>query len=265
MKRNRKWTSFLLIMLAAVFFFLAPRTAEAASIKNAKPKITKGQYLYDKVSLKWTKVSGAKTYEIQRREMNPKTGKYGKFKAWTKTSATSVVKKASGDYQYRVRAVKGKTCSKWSSPKRVFAAYAKILERTWEYGGFLTIKVQITNKTKSSMGLMKGLIDDTRKSEILFLDKKGKKVDTYHGDLYSGSIYTDDNYLTDEIPASKSKVIYLRSNVAYMSWYNWPMVDPTDLEHHVMKIVTRFYPNPNKENTKMKITYINKAKKCVTG
>ena len=266
MKRNWKWTSFLLIMLAAAFFFLAPRTAEAASIKNAKPKITKGQYLYDRVSLKWTKVAGAKTYEIQRREMNPKTGKFGKYKAWTKTSATSVVKKASGDYEYRVRAVKGKTSSKWSSPKRVFAAYAKILERSYEAAGYLTIKVEITNKTKSPMGLMKGLIDDTRKSEILFLDKKGKKVDTYHGDLYSGSIWTDDNYLTDEIPASKTKIIYLRTNISTMTWWDYSyLIQPSDLEHHVMKIVTRFYPNPNKENTKMKITYINKAKKCVTG
>ena len=252
-------------MFAMMFSFMASGTANAASFKNSSPKIKKAQYLYNSVSLQWSKVAGAKTYEIQRRLMNPKTGKFGKYKAWTKTSKTSIVKKATGDYQYRVRAIKGKTKSKWSSPKRVFAAYAKILDRTYEPAGYLSIKIKIFNKTKSSIGLVKGYVDDTKKSEIRFLDKKGKKVDVYHGDLYSGSVWTDDNYVTDEIPANKSKVIYLRTNINSTVWWNYPLFgEPTDLEHHVMKIVTQFYPNPHKENTKLKIIYTNNAKKSVT-
>ena len=266
MKGNRKWTSFLLVMLAAAFLFISPRTVQAASFKNSRPKITKGQYRYDKVSLTWTKVAGAKTYEIERRLMNPKTGKYGKYKMWAKTTKPSVARKASGDYQYRVRAVRGKARSKWSAPKRVFAAYAKIVDRTYEAGGFLTIKIQVTNKTKSPMGLMKGYVDESRKSDILFYDKKGKKVDSYKGDLYSGSIWSDDRYVTDEIPAMKTKVIYLRTSINSTTWWNYPIFGgPTDLEHHIMKIVTKFYPNPNKENTTMRITYIKNVKKSVTG
>ena len=264
MKAKRIWRWFLPV-LAMALFFVMPGAANAASFKDSKPTIKKAEYLYDSVSLQWTKVSGAKSYEIQRRMMNPGTGKYGSYKTWTKTSKTSVVKKATGDYQYRVRAVKGTAHSKWSSPKRVFAAYAKIMDKSYEAGGFLTIEVKITNKTKSPMGLMKGYIDDTRKSEIRFYNAKGKKVDTYHGDLYSGSIWTDDNYMTDEIPANKSKTIYLRTSISTMAWWNYPTIaDPTNLQHHGMKIVTIFYPNPNKENKQLKITYAKSAKKSVT-
>ena len=192
MSKKRIWKSLFLVMFAMMLFFMPSVTANAASFKNSKPKMKKAQYLYNSVSLQWTKVSGAKSYEIERRRMNPKTGKYGKYKLWTKTTKTSITKKTTGDYQYRVRAVKGKTYSKWSSPKRIFSACAQIVDRTYEAGGFLTIEVKITNKTKSSMGLIKGYIDDTRKSEIQFYDSNGKKIDVYHGDLYSGSIWTDD-------------------------------------------------------------------------
>ena len=255
MRRKGLWKPIFLTLAAMAIFFILPGNVRAASFKNSKPTIKKAQYLYDSVSLQWTKVSGAKSYEIQRRMMNPKTGKYGSYKVWKKTTKTSIVKKTTGDYQYRVRAVKGSSHSKWSSPKRIFAADAKIVDRTYEAGGFLTIEVKITNKTKSSMGLMKGYVDDSLKSEIRFYNAKGKKVDTYHGDLYSGNIWVDDNYVTDEIPANKSKTIYLRTSMNSLTWWNYPMLtDPTDLEHHGMKIVTKFYPNPNKENTKLKIT-----------
>jgi len=265
MKSKRIWASLLLVLFTMSMFVVMPETAEAASFKNSKPTIKKAQYLYDSVSLQWSKVSGAKSYEIQRSQMNPKTGKFGNYKAWTTTTKTSITKKATGDYQYRIRAVKGKTYSKWSAPRRVFAAYAKIVDRTYEAGGFLTIEVRISNKTKSPMGLIKGYVNDKMKSEIQFYTKKGTKVDTYHGDLYSGSIWTDDNYMTDEIPANKSKTIYLRTSMNSLTWWDYPMLaDPTDLEHHVMKIVTTFYPNPNKENTPIKLTYTSNAKKSIT-
>ena len=266
MKGKRIWSSLFLVLFVLTLVFTTPDTASAASFKNSKPTIKTAQYLYNSVSLKWSKVAGAKSYEIERSMMNPKTGKFGKYVAWAKTTGTSIVKKAIGDYQYRVRAVRGKNYSKWSAPKRVFAACAKIVNREFEAGGYLTITVQITNKTKSPMGLLKGYVDDKLKSEIQFYTKKGKKVDVYHGDLYSGSIWTDDNYMTDEIPANKSKTIYLRTPMSSMAWwdYVWLMdPEPSDLEHHIMKIVTKFYPNPYVENTTMKITYTDNIKKSV--
>ena len=266
MKGKRIWTSLFLVMFIMSLFIVVPETASAASFKDSKPTIKKAQYLYDSVSLQWSKVSGAKSYEIQRSKMNPKTGKFGSYKLWATTTETSIVKKATGDCQYRVRAVSGKKTSKWSAPKRVFAAYAKIVDRTLEAGGFLTIEVKITNKTNSPMGLTKGYVDDSLKSEIQFFTKKGKKVDVYHGDLYSGSIWDDDNYMTDEIPANKTKTIYLRTSMSTMAWwdYSYLGMDPSDLEHHVMKIVTKFYPNPYVENTTMKLTYTDKVKKSIT-
>ncbi len=262
MEKKRIWRSIFLVMLAVTFFLIMPGKAQAASFEKSQPKIQKAQYLYNSVSLQWSKVTGAKKYVIERREMNPKTGKYGNYKAWATTTKTSIVKKATGDCQYRVQAVKGKSKSKWSASKRVFAACAKIVDRTYEAGGFLTIKVQITNKTKSSMGISKGFEEC---STVLFLNKKGKKVDSYTGKLYSGNIYTDDNYLTDTIPANKTKTIYLRSSVSSLAWMNFPMVaNPTDLQNHAMKIVTKFNPNPYKENTTLKVTYTKDVKKSVT-
>ncbi len=268
MNRKRIWTSFFLVMFVVAFFFMTPITANAASIKNAKPTIKKAQYLYDSVSLEWNKVTGAKKYQIQRRVMNPKTGKWGKYKLWATTSKTSIVKKATGDYQYRVRAVKGKTYSKWSSPKRVFAAYARIVDRTYEAGAILNIKIKVTNKTKSPMGLMKGYIDDKLKSQVKFY-QKGKLVDTYHADLYSGSIWTDDNLVTDKIPANKTKTINLTiRGMSTGAWWGgifaYYSSGPSDLEHANMRIVTPFYPNPTKENTKLKISYTKKASQSVT-
>ncbi len=258
MEKKKIWRSIILVMIAMTFFLMMPRTAQAASLTKAQPKIQKAQYLYDSVSLQWTKVAGAKKYEIERRLMNPKTGKFGKYKLWTTTTKTSIVKKTNGDYQYRVRAVKGKNKSKWSSAKRVFAACAKIVDRSYEAGGFLTVEVKITNKTKSPMGLKKGF-DEC--STIKFYNK-GKKIDSFSGKLYSGSIWTDDNYLTDTIPANKSKTIYLRASVNSLQWLG--MLGYTSLADSSMKIVTDFSPNPYKENTTLKLTYDKNIKNSIT-
>ena len=266
MNRKRIWTSIFLVMYMIVFFFSRPMTVtvSAASIANSKPTIKKAQYLYNCVNLEWTKVTGAKSYQIQRREMNPKTGKWGKYKLWKTTTRTSVMKQATGDCQYRVRAVKGKTYGRWSSPKRVFAASAKIIDRSYEAAGYLTIKIKIANHTKSPMGLIKGYIDEKRMSQIRFYNK-GKLIETYHGDLYSGSIWTDDNYMSTEIPANKTKIIYLRTNISTLVWWNYPMFgEPTDLQNKKMKIITPFYPNPNKENTKLTVSYTKNVQNSVT-
>ena len=80
MKKQRIGLAFVLVLFTMLFFSMLPGTADAASFKNSKPKIKKAQYLYDSVSIQWTKVSGAESYEIERRLMNPKTGKYGGYK-----------------------------------------------------------------------------------------------------------------------------------------------------------------------------------------
>ena len=263
-KKIVKRSALLLLLFMSVFFILSPKTARAASLTKSTPKITKAYYIYNSVQLQWKKVTGAKKYKIYRRVMNPKTGKYGKWKYWAATAKTSIKKKATGDCQYRIIAVNGKKHSKWSAKKRIFAACAKILDKTYESGGFVTIKVKITNKSGSPMGLMKAYVDDSRKSQIQFY-KNSKKVDTYSGDWYSGNIWTDDGYVTDTIPAKSSKTLYLRTSIASTTWWNYPMFgDVTDLEHHVMKIVSKFYPNPSKENKTLKITYTTNVKKSFT-
>ncbi|MDO5456225.1 MAG: hypothetical protein Q4F25_04840, partial [Eubacteriales bacterium] len=74
-KHSRLFALLLMLMIICVS---VPVPAQAASIKNKKPKITnKSAYLNGKVYLKWTKVAGAKKYEIQRAKINPKTGKTG--------------------------------------------------------------------------------------------------------------------------------------------------------------------------------------------
>ena len=128
-KRSKKHlVSVVLLLLILAVGVLKPAPVQAASFKNAKPKIDtkKSAYLNNKIYLKWSKVSGAKKYEIQRAKINPSTGKAGKWVKWKTVKKTQIKTKGSGDYKYRVRAVKGKTKSKWSPAKRIFAASATI-------------------------------------------------------------------------------------------------------------------------------------------
>ena len=79
MKGKRFLASVFLVLFAMSLIFTVPETAVAAGFTNSKPTIKKAQFLYNSVSLQWTKVTGAKSYEIERRVMNPKTGKYELF------------------------------------------------------------------------------------------------------------------------------------------------------------------------------------------
>lgn len=256
--KSRLLSLVLSLALVASCFAILPGTADAKSFTNSKTKITKNSaYLYNKVSLKWKKVKGAKKYQIQRAKINPKKGKIGKWKKWKTTKKTFIKRKASGDYKYRVRAVKGKKVSKWSKAKRIFAANAKITSKHYEPpfffnmdGAYIDFKVKIKNKSKSPMGFL----DEDNLYTFYVVNTKTKKV--------LKKVSMDIRYMTyynhDQINPGKSKTMQFRvsgiSEELYNSWEANPDVD------YLLTIT--FYPNPRKEpmNTHMAISCTKKAK-----
>ncbi|MDO5456226.1 MAG: hypothetical protein Q4F25_04845, partial [Eubacteriales bacterium] len=135
-------------------------------------------------------------YEIQRAKINPKTGKTGKWTKWKATKKTYIKKAADGDYKYRVRAVKGKTHSKWSSPKRVFGAIARITDikyvpETWGEGIFyyvdhkaprLIFRVEVKNTTSSPMGFLDSYMIGEQNT-VYALSSSGKKLKSWYADV----------------------------------------------------------------------------------
>lgn len=167
-----------LLMILAIYV-AASETVNAASITKQKPKYNtlRCGYFYDTVKLQWKKVKGAKKYIVYRSKSA--NGKYKKFKA---TKSLKIAKKASGDYYYKVRAIRGKKKSKFSDAKRIFAANATILGIDEEKSGFLETyyKVLINNKTNTPMIFRYGSSEAAgHKVRIADLkDPNGKPVST---------------------------------------------------------------------------------------
>ena len=257
MKRNAAKKGFMLsffILLLIVTCFFASVSAQAASFKKSKPNINKtSAYLNDTVYLTWTKVSGAKKYEIQRAKINPKTGKTGKWKAWATTKKTAVKKKASGDYKYRVRAVKGKTKSKWSSAKRIFGATARITNIGYTEpdiflgvvlsSGYLEWRVTVNNKTSSPMGFVKTGTRFKNQNTLYAINKTtGKVVHLWEGRL-------DTTGVAKMVEAGKTQSL---SFYAYVTPEEWAKYKGCKF-----MVSSSFYPNPEVEpiSTQMAIAY----------
>ena len=249
---------FALLLMLMIICISVPVPAQAASIKNKKPKITKDSaYLNNKVYLKWTKVAGAKKYEIQRAKINPKTGKTGKWTKWKATKKTYIKKEASGDYKYRVRAVKGKTHSKWSAPKRVFAANAYITKMTYtppEYlfgvlmsRGYLTFRVLVNNKTKSPMGFLDSYMIGEQNT-VYALSSSGKKLKTWHADVDT------QGGIAKQVNANSKQSLYFEI-------YDFTEAEWAKYKGCKFMITSSFYPNPEVEptSTQMALGYTKKV------
>lgn len=95
-----------------------PITVTTPADKLATPKISSAKVTaYNKITVKWGKVTGAKTYKLQRRIGS---GSYKTIKTLTGTSFVDTTSKA-GTYSYRVYAVNGTKTSSASAAKAVKA------------------------------------------------------------------------------------------------------------------------------------------------
>lgn len=259
-KLHRKHSRlFMLLLMLMIICVSIPVPAQAASIKNKKPKIDKhSAYLNNKIYLKWSKVKGAKKYEIQRAQINANTGKAGKWTKWKTTKKTSIKVTASGDYKYRVRAVSGKTKSKWSASKRIFGASACIAKMTYEppeylfgvrqYAGELKFRVLYNNKTKSPMGFLSS-IGIGEQNKVYALNSSGKVLKSWYADL--------------ELPiGGMAKQVNAKSK-QYIDYYIYDFKEEDWAKYKGCKfmITSSFYPNPEVEptSTQMAIAYTNKA------
>ena len=227
-----------LILLTLCFCALfCTNTTMAASFKTLQPKLTKASaYNNGKVYLKWTKVNGAQKYEVYRAYINPSTGKATSWKKWTTTTKLYVSIKATGDYKYRVRAVKGSTRSKWSVAKRVFAAKGRITNVGFD-GRHLNFRILITNSTKSKMGFMINRITGSQIKIYAVNKSSGKVVKTWNGDLIPAG---GDMVYASVVNAGKSQSIYIQST-------SMSAADYAKYKKYKFLVVSSFYPNPEVE------------------
>lgn len=256
-KLHRKHSRlFMLLLMLMIICVSIPVPAQAASIKNKKPTISKNSaYLNNKVYLKWSKVKGAKKYEIQRAQINANTGKPGKWTKWKTTKKTSIKVTASGDYKYRVRAVSGKTKSKWSASKRIFGARACITKITytppegWWYGrkGELYFRVLVDNKTKSPMGFLDSYMIGEQNT-VYALSGSGKVLKSWYADV--------------DVQSGIAKQVNAKSKQSlYFYIYDFTEEEWAKYKGCKFMITSSFYPNPEVEptSTQMAIAYTNKA------
>lgn len=138
----------LLITLLCSFMLQAP--AFATGFTARKPTISAASgYVNGRISLKWSKVTGAARYEIWRSK-----SKGSGYKKFATTTRASYSKKTTGDYYYKVRGVKGSQKSKFSSPVYGFAANGRITNVGFSdiYG--ISFRVLISNKSKKAMSML---------------------------------------------------------------------------------------------------------------
>ena len=247
--------SFLVLMLFVSFMFLKPASVQAAKLKtSAKPKFTNASaYMYNKVCLKWGKVTGAKKYVIYRAKINPGSGKNGSWKKWAETTKTSIKKKATGDYKYRVRAISGSIKSKYSNPIRIFAANAKITDIGFD-GAHINFRLLIGNKTKSDMGFVKNEAASNYSQYTIYA------VDTQTGRIvnqWGGNLVPVGAGIAMLVNAGKTQSIYISSDYVSASQYN-------SVRNCTFLVTAIFYPNPYTEpmNTALALACTTTATDC---
>jgi len=233
-----------------------------------RPALVKSSctYTYNKARLKWKKVKGAKKYEIQRAKINAKTGKTGKWKKWVLTKKTSIAKKTTGDFKYRIRALNGKKKGKWSKAVRLFAANGKITDMGYtpadiffgvKLGGeILEMRVLVSNKTDSPMGFVKSGTRIPIQYSIYAINKStGKKMKKWDAYLDTGK--NDIGYASyaKQVNARKKASVYFYAFVTDSEWAKY--------KNCRFMITASFYPNPTVEpmNTQMAIACTNSVKK----
>lgn len=257
--------SFMILSGVLISSAIEPVQSKAASL--GKPKYVKAScsYTNNKVCLTWTKVKGAKKYQIYRAKLNPKTGKNGKWTKWAASKKTYIKKKTSGDFRYRVRAIRGKKTGAWSKSIRIFAATGKIIQMSYtdnsifgvDLGSKLNYRILISDKTKSPMGFVE--------SGTRF----GGQCSIYAKNPGNGAILKKwDGYLR----ATGSNIGAMQVNALktqYLDFYAF--ISPSEWETYkncIFMATNSFYPNPKVEpikNVMAITTYNNGTASAIAG
>ena len=236
----------MLILIVMVIGILAPVSVHAASITSAKPKFDKScAYLNKTIYLKWSKIKGAKKYEIQRAKISPSKGKPGKYAKWKVVKKNYIKVSGSGDYRYRVRAISGTQKSKWSVSKRIFGASAKITHFGYTkpdvmfgvtlHEGIIEFRVLVNNKTSSPMGFVESGSRFGEQANLYAINKKtGKRVKKWEADV------DIDTGIAKQVNANKSQSLYF-------TVYGVPLEEWNKYKNCKFMLTSAFYPNPEVE------------------
>ena len=195
--RLNRWMRTLMALTLILTLLVAVVPAQAASISGKKPKINAlSNYSNGKVYLTYSKISGATGYEIYRSKT--KNGSYSKFAT---SKSTTLAKSATGNYFYKVRAVKGKTKSKFSNPVEIFAANCNITNVTFDNINYLQARIMIRNKSQKAMNFLA-----TNLGKFYLIDKKAQKV----VGSTSARLVTSGGSIGVVVPANKSQAIWVQ-------------------------------------------------------
>lgn len=180
----------------------AHNTAQAAGLaqtKNLDVTVESNQ-----VKLKWSKVTGAKQYQIYRAASE--NGTYTKVKTTSSRSWTDTGRK--GEYWYKVRAVNGKKTGAFSKKDHIFRIYAKIT--SFSNGVF---KVKVTNpSTKKTIYFIPG----SGCSAATLVNKRTGSYRTLNAALTTGKVVS--------VSKNSSKTISIR--VPGLSTLNRSLEEP---------------------------------------
>ena len=139
----------LALLVALLCGALPAALAEDDNATKPTIKANQSAYVNGSVVLQWSKVSGASSYEVYRA-----TSKSGSYKKFASTKKTKLTKKTSGEYFYKVRAVKGGKKTAFSSPVHIFAANGRITEKTFSSYKGIQFRVLVTNKSGRAMNFL---------------------------------------------------------------------------------------------------------------
>ena len=115
----------LMLLMVAAAFMMPQKTYAASRIGKVKT-VKVASYDYNKARISWSKVKGAKKYQIYR--ATKKSGKYRKVRTVSSKSRSCINSglTTGKTYYYKVRAVKGKKKGKFSKVRSVKPALKKV-------------------------------------------------------------------------------------------------------------------------------------------
>lgn len=159
-------------------------------VKVGTTKLSPRKATFDTTKLKWTAVSGAAGYQVQR--YNKSTKQYETFKEITKKGKVTCIdenRNASTNYQYRVRA--WKTAGK----KRIYGSWSNVLTAKTQKAvkGNAKVKLQVRKTAKEHSSVLKTVKKGTN---LTITGSKGKwyRVSvTWQGKKKTG--YVDKKYV----------------------------------------------------------------------
>lgn len=116
----------ILMLLIVAAAFTMPQETYAASRLGKVKTVKVASYDYNKARISWSKVKGAKKYQIYR--ATKKSGKYRKVRTVSSKSRSCINSglTTGKTYYYKVRAVKGKKKGKFSKVRSVKPALKKV-------------------------------------------------------------------------------------------------------------------------------------------